>query len=211
MNSRIAWSYDRWELGEVMLFSTADFDCSRSESGERLWDCVYVLWPYSEAGPNTPWFQAWCAFFGTDTLTRHSERGEDQETIEIAYHEVRNRIYAETDLKFKDRTINSLAEMICGNTDSGKEVLFLYRSSSYITRFFQKCETEYVHDGTTRSAWVGSTLVKILEEPQASGTAPPDTFARVIRTLMDQGDKQDADPSREKAMTVLNVALAREG
>ena len=28
---------------------------------------------------------------------------------------------------------------------------------------------------------------------------------------MDQGDKQDADHSREKAMTLLNVALAREG
>jgi len=32
MNSRIAWSYDRWELGEVKLFKTADFDCSRSGS-----------------------------------------------------------------------------------------------------------------------------------------------------------------------------------
>lgn len=58
---------------------------------------------------------------------------------------------------------------------------------------------------------MGSTLVKILEEPQTSGNAPPDTFARVIRKLMDQGDKQDADPGREKAMAVLNVALAREG
>jgi hypothetical protein len=28
---------------------------------------------------------------------------------------------------------------------------------------------------------------------------------------MDQGDKQDADPGREKAMALLNVALAREG
>jgi len=114
-------------------------------------------------------------------------------------------------LKFKDRTINALADMICGNSDAGKEILFPYRSSSYITRFFQECDTDYVHDGTTRNAWVGSTLVKILEEPQTSGNAPPDTFARVIRTLMDQGDKQDADPAREKAMALLNVALAREG
>ncbi len=55
-----------------------------------------------------------------------------------------------------------------------------------------------MHDGTTRNAWVGSTLVKILEEPQASGNAPPETFARVIRALMDQGDKRDADPGRRK-------------
>ena len=82
----------------------------------------------------------------------------------------------ETDLKFKDRTINALADMICGNSDAGKEVLFPYRSSSYITRFFQECDTDYVHDGTTRNAWVGSTLVKILEEPQTSGNTPPDAF-----------------------------------
>jgi hypothetical protein len=101
--------------------------------------------------------------------------------------------------------------MICGNTDPGKEVLFLYRSSSYITRFFQECDTDYVHDGSTRSAWVGSTLIKILDEPQTTGNAPPDTFARVIRTLMDQGDQQGADIGRVRAMAHLNVALAREG
>jgi hypothetical protein len=114
-------------------------------------------------------------------------------------------------LKFKDRTINALADMICGNTVPGKEVLFPYRSSSYITRFFQECDTDYVHDGTTRNIWVSSTLVKILEEPQTSVNAPPDTFARVIRTLMDQADQQNSDPGREKAMALLNVALAREG
>jgi hypothetical protein len=132
------------------------------------------------------------------------------ELTRVAYDRGRHRTYAETDLKFKDRTINALADMICGNIDAGKEILFPYRSSSYITRFFQECDTDYVHDGTTRNAWVGSALVKILEEPQTSGNAPPDTFARVIRTLMDLGDKQDADPGREKAMALLNVALARE-
>ena len=30
MNSRMAWSYERFELEEVRLFKTADFDCSRS-------------------------------------------------------------------------------------------------------------------------------------------------------------------------------------
>jgi hypothetical protein len=32
MNSRIAWSYERWELWEVRLLRTAVFDCSRSGS-----------------------------------------------------------------------------------------------------------------------------------------------------------------------------------
>src|SRR5271165_4087098 len=30
MNSRMAWSYERFELEDVRLFKTADFDCSRS-------------------------------------------------------------------------------------------------------------------------------------------------------------------------------------
>jgi len=32
MNSRMAWSYERFELVEVRLFKTGDFDCSRSGS-----------------------------------------------------------------------------------------------------------------------------------------------------------------------------------
>jgi hypothetical protein len=30
MNSRMAWSYERYEPEDVRLFKTADFDCSRS-------------------------------------------------------------------------------------------------------------------------------------------------------------------------------------
>jgi hypothetical protein len=115
------------------------------------------------------------------------------------------------EMKFKQRTIWDIADMICGNTENGKEVLFPYRSSSVITRFFRDCETDYVHDGSTRSSWVSSVLVSILEEPQQSGNVPPETFARVIRNLMDQGDAMEGDPGREKALTALNVALAREG
>ena len=32
MNSRMAWSYERFELEDVRLFKTADFDCSRSDN-----------------------------------------------------------------------------------------------------------------------------------------------------------------------------------
>src|SRR6202167_6530711 len=30
MNARMAWSYERFELEDVRLFKTADFDCSKS-------------------------------------------------------------------------------------------------------------------------------------------------------------------------------------
>jgi len=31
---------------------------------------------------------------------------------------------------------------------------FRYRSSSYLTEFFQDCDTDHTHDGTTRQYWV---------------------------------------------------------
>jgi hypothetical protein len=114
-------------------------------------------------------------------------------------------------MKFKERTIAALADMICGNTEEGKEVLFPYRSSSVITRFFRDCDTDYAHNGSTRNWWVGETLKAILEEPQAAVNTPPDTFARVIRTLMDLEEAAAEDAGREKALAALNATLAGEG
>lgn len=114
-------------------------------------------------------------------------------------------------MKFKERTIDALADMICGNTEQGKEKLFPYRSSSFITRFFRDCDTDYTHNGSTRNWWVGETLKEILLEPQADANTPPETFARVIRTLMDVGEATEEDPTREKALAALNGALVREG
>ncbi|WP_299716879.1 phage terminase small subunit P27 family [Tardiphaga sp.] len=39
--------------------------------------------------------------------------------------------------------------MICGNFDAATSNL-VYRSSSYITRFFEDCELDLRHDGSTR-------------------------------------------------------------
>jgi hypothetical protein len=55
-------------------------------------------------------------------------------------------------VEFKRRSLAELADMICGNCDPNKERLFPYRSSSAITRFFQDCDTDYAHDGSTRNA-----------------------------------------------------------
>jgi hypothetical protein len=114
-------------------------------------------------------------------------------------------------VKFKQRTIDALADMICGNTENGKQILFRYRRSSEITRFFRDCDTDYAHDGSTRGSWVAGVLTEILQGPQPSANVPPEAFGRVIRNLMDQGDAADGDPGREKAMGALNIALTREG
>lgn len=103
-----------------------------------------------------------------------------------------------------------IADMICGNSDP-ETSFFQYRSSSYLTEFFQDCDTDYHHDGSTRNYWVAATLEAILAEPQPNVTVPPDTFARVISALMDQGDSKNEGSDRAGALALLNGSLAREG
>lgn len=45
-------------------------------------------------------------------------------------------------MKLRDRTLEEIAELICGN---GDQVPFLYRSSSKLTRFFRDIDTDFVH------------------------------------------------------------------
>lgn len=110
-------------------------------------------------------------------------------------------------MNIKPRTIDSLADMICGNN----ETYFVYRSSSQLTRFFRHCDTDYSHDGTTRDRWVAGVLEEILSEPQPSDFTPPDAFARVIDVLMDKEDAVNESRERISALEKLNTTLAREG
>jgi hypothetical protein len=114
-------------------------------------------------------------------------------------------------MEFKRRTLMQIADMICGNVKQGDTPYLRYRSSSSLTEFFQDCDTAFEHDGSTRNYWVADTLKTILAEPQPDATTPPPTFARVIRTLMDQSDAVSEVPDRPQALAMLNIALAREG
>lgn len=112
-------------------------------------------------------------------------------------------------MNWKNRNLRELAEMVCGNSDySG---YFQYRSSSYITRFFEDCDLDYTHDGSTRSAWVASRLQDVLAQPSPNPSIPPDAFLRIIRRLLDKDEAQKDDEDRSKALAALNVVLAREG
>jgi hypothetical protein len=113
-------------------------------------------------------------------------------------------------MKFKQRTLVALADMICGNFKA-EDSFFAYRSSSYLTRFFRDCDTEYVHDGSTRNYWVADTLKQILAEPHPNAQTPPATFLRVIQALMDPADALRENSDRPGALALLNSALAREG
>jgi hypothetical protein len=112
-------------------------------------------------------------------------------------------------MKWKKRTLDEIADLICGNTGQGS--FFVYRSSSYLTRFFQDADTDFTHDGSTRAYWVSSVLEQILGEPHRDPQTPPAAFCRVIRTLMDVGDAMNEGPERKGALQMLNSALQREG
>lgn len=113
-------------------------------------------------------------------------------------------------MNFKQRTLDQIADMICGNFDAGQS-RFVYRRSSDLTKFFQDCDTDYRHDGSTRATWVSDRLKDVLSGPQRLPNSPPDAFLRVIQTLMDPFDATNEGHDRTDALTQLNVALAREG
>jgi hypothetical protein len=108
-------------------------------------------------------------------------------------------------MKFRRRTLDELADMICGNANPDSS-LFHYRSSSFLSRFFEDADTPYRHNGSTRAWWVSNTLEEILKEPWKDANTPPDAFLRVIGTLMDQGDSHNEGNDRPGAMSRLNTA-----
>ena len=114
-------------------------------------------------------------------------------------------------MKFRRRTIDGIADLICGNRQEDETCFFPYRSSYYLTAFFKDAGTGHEHDGSTRSWWVADTLEKILAEPSKDAQTPPDSFLRVIQCLMDQGDAENEPPSRPGALSALNAHLTREG
>lgn len=109
-------------------------------------------------------------------------------------------------MKFKSRNLREIAEMIIGDVDH-----FHYRSSSYITQFFEECDLNFVHDGSTRWIWTSERLSELLSEPQSAAYALPERFVHVLRVLMHKSDAEDNDTDRALALETLNKPLSREG
>jgi hypothetical protein len=109
-------------------------------------------------------------------------------------------------MKFKDRNLRYLAEAIIGDAK-----FFHYRSSFYITRFFQDCNLDYVHDGSTRWSWTANVLTELLQDPQPAANILPQRFVQVIRVLMDKAEAEEDDPDRSKALETINKPLLSEG
>jgi len=109
-------------------------------------------------------------------------------------------------MKFKNRNLRAIAEAVIGDVE-----FFQYRSSSYITQFFEECDLDFVHDGSTRWAWTADRLSELLQEPQSVAYALPDRFVHVLRVLMHKSDAESNDPDRSQALEILNKPLSREG
>lgn len=111
-------------------------------------------------------------------------------------------------MKWKARTSEQVAEMICGDKP---ESYIRYLTGPNLTRFFRDADTEFVHDGSTRRFWVADVLQKILDFPSSNPLMPPDAMLRVIRLLMDSEDAFNEKPPRLEALKALNAAIKREG
>ncbi len=109
-------------------------------------------------------------------------------------------------MKFKNRNLRAIAEAVIGDAE-----FFPYRSSSYITQFFEECDLDFVHDGSTRWAWTADRLSELLQEPQPAAYALPDRFVHVLRVLMHKSDAETNDLDRSQALEALNQPLSREG
>ncbi|MEA3633067.1 hypothetical protein U5915_15160, partial [Acinetobacter baumannii] len=78
-------------------------------------------------------------------------------------------------MRFRDRNLKDIADCIVGDRQ-----YFPYRSSFYITQFFDECDLPYVHDGSTRWWWTAERLKELLEEPCAKDSLP-EKFINLLR------------------------------
>ena len=66
-------------------------------------------------------------------------------------------------MKLKKKTIE-IADMICGNSESSAS-FFVYRSSSYLTEFFEECELPYVEHKKVVGCSLGGDSERLEESP----------------------------------------------
>lgn len=111
-------------------------------------------------------------------------------------------------MKFGNAALGKLARMICG--DAPFNEVFPYRSSSYLTAFFEGADLDYAHDGSTRYWWVRSVLVDLNDKPEVSEALPSPEMIRVIEYLADPDHfDRERGPGQEPAIHALNEVLRR--
>lgn len=110
-------------------------------------------------------------------------------------------------MKLSTKVLRDLAVMICGDKPAGTN--FPYRSSSNLTDFFENCDLEYKHDGSTRRDWVKNVLVELNIIAASIPELPTSSLIRVIQELMDLSNFSSLD-QQEMALEDLNKLLFRD-
>ena len=102
-----------------------------------------------------------------------------------------------------------LAEMICGDAPF---TYFPYRSSSYLSRFFQDLDLDYTHDGSTRRHWVRSVLDELNKRPSSKEDTPPPEMIKVIEYLLHPDHFTGYEGGdQEKALAAVKESLKTYG
>ncbi len=109
-------------------------------------------------------------------------------------------------MKLNDTVLEGLAEMVVGDHSA-----FPYRSSSRITRFFQRAGFEYVHDGSTRKWWAKERLHELNLGSSHAPDLPSDDLLRIISELFVPDDFERENKSTEPALEALNKLLRHSG
>jgi hypothetical protein len=76
--------------------------------------------------------------------------------------------------------ISKISEMICGDMPFQ---FFLYKISSYLTRYFVYLDIDYVHDGSIRRVWVREVFDEI-NKKQSPDNMPSPEMVKVIEYLL---------------------------
>lgn len=116
-------------------------------------------------------------------------------------------------MNLKKQTITTLAEMICGAAGGTGFVWenFPYRTGTGLTEFFEACELDFAHDGSTRRYWVIDRLNELNELPAPQPQLPSPQITRVILELLDYAELKQSGINPDDAMADVNLALGRDG
>jgi hypothetical protein len=99
--------------------------------------------------------------------------------------------------KLDTEILDPLADFICGDA---KDRFPIYRSSFYLTRFFQNINIDVTHDGSTRKVWV----LEVLKQLQ------PSDIEKVILRLVDPREYKGVNDNFKQAVQSMNEILIME-
>ena len=109
-------------------------------------------------------------------------------------------------MELGNAALGRLARMICGDEPYND---FPYRSSSYLTSFFEELDLDFTHDGSTRYWWVRSVLIELNQRDEVSVDFPSQDLIKVIEYLLDPDFFIETEFDHDVAIGRVNEALKR--